>query len=280
MNDDLPNLTSRTCRHAPNHSVGILLAAALALAAAPGALEASDKALPSGEKVLDAYVEAIGGKAAHAKLQNRVSKGTLEFAGMGIKAPIISYYARPNKHLTILESDAFGTIKSGTNGDVAWEMSAMQGPTVKTGGERALLLRESIFDAAVHWRKLYPKVECVGTEAVDEQPCYKVIATPEEGPEETRYYDKESHLLVKTEMTVESTMGEIPLVSYFTDYKKADGVLIAHKVRTVIAGMQEMVTVLDSVEHGVEIPEERFDLPPEIKALVDKDAEKSKEEPK
>lgn len=277
MNQRMPAPTIRTRRGVPKHAVvSVLAAAVLALAGTPGVLQASNKALPKGDKVLDDYAKAIGGKNAHAKLQNRVTKGTLEMVGMSIKGVITSYYARPNKHVSILESDVFGQVLSGTDGDVAWEISAMKGPSLKTGAERALLLREAIFDAPVHWRKLYTKAECVGTEAVDETPCYKVIATPKEGKPETRYYDEESHLLVKTEMTIESAMGDIPVETYFSDYKQVDGVLVAHKAKSVIGGMQQMLIVIESVEHGVEIPADRFDLPPEIKALVEKDADKPK----
>jgi len=99
--------------------------------------------------------------------------------------------------------------------------------------------------------------------------------TPNEGPSETRYYDKKTNLIVKTEMSLKLPVGVIPLESYPSDYRKVDGILLQHRIRQVVAGMQELLTVVESIEHNVEMPKDRFKLPEDVRALVDK--QKSKE---
>ncbi len=74
----------------------IVLSAALT---APGPPRASaDEPLPpKAEEVLDQYVEATGGKAAYEKIKNRVSKGTMEVTGAGLKGDIRETSAAPAK---------------------------------------------------------------------------------------------------------------------------------------------------------------------------------------
>lgn len=232
--------------------------------------------LPKAEAILDKYVEVTGGKAAYDKLNNRVTKATFEMPAQGIRADLTVYGARPNKLYTLLESGALGKIEEGTDGQVAWELKMMTGPRVKEGDERAFLMREATFDAATQWRKLYKKAECVGLETIDDKPCHKVILTPAEGAPVTRYYDQQSGLLVKVEMSVTMPMGTIPLESYVSDYKSVDGVLFPHKVRVLAVGTERFITT-QSIEHNVKMPKDRFKLPEDIQALVEKKASEQAE---
>jgi hypothetical protein len=225
--------------------------------------------LPKADVILDKYVEVTGGKAAYGKLKNRITKATFEIPAQGLKADLTVYSARPNKMYTLLESDALGKIEKGTDGEVAWESNMMAGPQIKEGDEKTFLMREATFDSATQWRKLYKKVECVGLETVDDQPCYKVVLTPADGTSMTRYYNKQSGLLVKVEMSVTTPMGTIPLESYVSDYKAVDDVLLPHKVRTIATGVERLITI-QSIEHNIEMPKDRFKLPEDVQVLVDK----------
>ncbi|MCP4659170.1 MAG: hypothetical protein GY856_27485, partial [bacterium] len=222
---------------------------------------------PKAEEILDGYVEATGGEAAYAKLTNRVGKATIELAAQGITFSTTIYHARPNKLYSVAEAEAFGKIESGTDGDVVWEINLMTGPQIKEGEERAFLLRSSALDSVVNWREYFKEVEYAGQETIDERPCHKIVLTPEEGKPETRYYDQESHLLVKIEMTLQLPMGPIPMEVYSSDYRAVDGILMAHRARVLTMGMERIVTT-ESIEHNVELPADLFDLPGEIQALL------------
>ena len=117
----------------------------------------------------------------------------------------------------------------------------------------------------------YPKVEALGEETINDRPCYKVVLTPAEGRPQTLFIDKESYLVVKLNMEIESPMGVIPTESYSADYREVDGLLLAHKATVNVAG-QERTTTMSSIEHNVDLPADLFDLPDEIRALVNKAA--------
>ena len=71
-------------------------------------------------------------------------------------------------------------------------------------------------------------------------------------------------------MEAETAYGTIPVESYTGEYKEMDGIMIAFKTRILQMG-QEVVSTVKSVEHNVEMPKDRFALPDEIKALLEKE---------
>ncbi len=151
---------------------------------------------------------------------------------------------------------------------MAWSLSAIQGPRLKEGDEKSTALQAARFNADLNWRDAY-KAETLGVEQVDGKDCYKVRLTPKEGMPVTRYYDKQSNLLVKLAITMKNPMGEFAVESKVSDYRKEGDLLMPHKISQSAAG-QEVSISIESVKHNAEIPKEKFDVPAEIKALMKK----------
>ncbi|MCP3980691.1 MAG: outer membrane lipoprotein-sorting protein [bacterium] len=250
----------------------LLLVALLTCGFAAAEEAVKKEALPSGEQVLDWVVEAAGGIEAAEKIKNRMSKGEIEFVGMGLKAPVTVYEAAPRNSYLLLESDAIGAVEEGTNGEIAWENSAIQGPRIKEGAEARRAVRESTFNRDFHWRDHYASAVTEAAEAVEEQMCWRVLVTPKEGRAETWWVEQKSRLVVKRSGTMDHVMGEIKFSAYQGDYREIDGLKIPFLVRTEVLQQQQKIT-LESVQHNVEIPEGTFDLPEEIQALATKAAE-------
>jgi len=244
---------------------------ALALLAASWPLFGAEEALPSVATVIDHLVAATGGRAAWEARHSQVEHATIEFAKQGLKGSLTIYEAAPDKYLGLTELPGIGKISTGSNGDVAWENSALQGPRIKQGAERADALREGAFNAQLYWQKLYAKAEVTGSETTEGHECYKVVFTPKEGKPVTEFYDKKSGLLIKTAATVTSQMGDVNAEILYNDYRKEGDVLSAHRMVNR-AAQQEFVIQIESVEVNPDLPKDRFDLPPEIKALLNKPA--------
>jgi hypothetical protein len=225
--------------------------------------------LPSVQTVMDHWIAATGGRAAWEARHNLVEHATLDFAKQGLKGSLTVYEAAPDKYLGITELPGIGKISSGSNGEVAWENSALQGPRVKQGAEKADAFRDGAFNPALNWQKLYAKGESAGVETVEGHECYKIVLTPAQGKPVTEFYDKTSGLLVKTMTTVTSQMGEISAEILYSDYQNDGSVLSPHRMVNR-AVQQEFVVQIQSVETNADLPKDRFDLPPEIQALVNK----------
>lgn len=223
--------------------------------------------LPTGEVILDKYISVTGGKTEYEKVRTQVTNAVMEFTGKGIKANMTMYHAEPAKTYVVVEIEGIGKIEEGTDGSVVWERSALKGPRIKTGEERAVALRAADIRHDIRWRDFFSKVECTGIEPIDGRICYRVVLTPRDGQPETRYYDKTSNLLVRTSMIMKTEMGEIPAESSVSDYRKVNGVLMPFLVKQKVLG-QEFSVTLQSVKNNVEIPKERFALPEDVKALA------------
>lgn len=229
--------------------------------------------LPSAESVLDRYVQVTGGKQAYEKRRTEIAHGTVELPALGIKGSMTRYAAQPDKYYYTVDIQAIGKMETGVNGPVAWENSALLGPRLKTGVERAEAIREGRMNSTLDWRELYPKVENAGIETIDGEECYKVVMTPAEGQPIIGYYQKKSGLQVKLTTVASTQMGDIPVELIASDYKNFGGILEPAKV-TQKTGPQELTITLDSVEVNPAIPPERFALPDEVRQLVDKAAAK------
>jgi hypothetical protein len=230
-------------------------------------------ALPSPESILDRYVEVTGGKQAYERRKTEIATGTLEYAAQGIKGTITHYEAEPDRYYAVLDIPGIGKIEMGVSGGVAWENSALLGPRVKTGEEKAQAVREATMNATLKWRTLFPKVETVGVEILEGEECYKVVMTPPEGKPEVMYFQKKSGLAVKTTTVAVSQMGEVPVEVTVKNYKEFGGVLTPAKVTNKAAG-QEFTITFEKVQVNPELPPDRFALPAEVRALIEKGNEK------
>jgi len=225
--------------------------------------------LPSAADILDRHVEATGGKVAYARIHNIYSKGTFVVVGTGIQGTLTAYEAEPGKSLSVLDIPGGERIQEGTNGNVAWVLSSREGARLKEGEERAVALREATFNSKILWRRLYPRADCVGTEVVNGQTCYKVVLKPVEGRPITHYYDAKSYLLIKSVIPVKGPDGEVPSENFYSDYKEVNGILFPHGLNHRV-GKEEIVVVLGKIQCNTDIAWYRFEIPKEVQDLLRK----------
>jgi outer membrane lipoprotein-sorting protein len=247
----------------------LVLGLAVAAGAADARALARDK-LPRGADLMDKFVEATGGKAAYGKLKSREAEGVISF--LGKDGTIRLYQAEPNKMRAETDLKGVGKIEEGVNGQVAWELNPLTGPSLKKGSALAEAERNARMDADVNWHQRYKDARTVGAEAVEGKPCYKVELTTPEGKKETRYFDEKTGLLLKYSHTIETMTGEEKVDTYPSEYKKVDGLLLPYSLKHVIRG-QELRMTFTKIRHNVQIPAERFALPAEVRKLAEKKGE-------
>ncbi|MFQ5655687.1 MAG: hypothetical protein ACE5GW_13280, partial [Planctomycetota bacterium] len=232
--------------------------------------------LPEGQALLDRFIEASGGKEAFEKIKNRVTRGTVELVGMGFTGSMISYSAAPCHHYEAIEFSGMPKAEKGTDGAVAWERNA-RGVKVLAGLERAIFLRTSTMPPYESYKLHYSKVECTGTETVGEHPCYRVMMTPNEGEPETWFFDREKGLLRAMHMPYPAPMGSVLIKISLQDYREVDGLLLPHRVENKLPGAVFAINVT-TMEHNVEMPEDRFAIPEDVKALLEMERAKKASE--
>lgn len=243
----------------------LILIAALAACTA----FAADEAQPEAGMILDHYIEVTGGKEAYAKHTSEIQSGTLDYSAQGVKAKITRYASEPDNYLASVEITGIGRVDTGVTNGIAWENSVVLGPRIKSGDERALAMQEATFNGTLNWRKLFPKVETTGMETVGGEECYKILLTPKEGRAETMYFSRKSGLLVKSSTVAATQMGDVPVEMLYSKYIEANGVRFPSVITQKAAG-QEFTITIEDVRVNVDIPVERFALPDEVRAILDK----------
>lgn len=266
---------------APLPLLGLALAIGANLWCTPPARAADKPASPAAktskaEEVIAKSIDAMGGEAALNKLKSRVSKGSVAFEVQAIKGSAETYERAPNLRYEKVDIGQIGPQENGSDGKLYWVKDAM-GPRILEGEERAMTARMGRFNGVLFWRDYYSGVEFAGEEDINGQACYRLNYTTKEGAKESAWYDKKTYLLAKQAMTITGPVGSIPTEIYPGDYRKVDGILLPFRITQTVEGTPErMVLTFDSIQHNVDIPDERFKLPPEIQELVNHPAAKPK----
>lgn len=241
---------------------GLALCLALALPAAAAAQQ-----LPPAKQLIDRYVQATGGRDAYMKHSSRTSEIEIEMPAMGMKMGMRMVQAAPNRMLTQAEMPGgMGTMRSGYDGTVGWQVNPMAGPALMSGAELEQAVQQAEFYSTLNYDKLYSTIETVERTEMGGRPCYRVKLVTRSGREAWQCFDTETGLMVATGGKQESQMGTIDVTTLLSDYKEFDGIRMPTRASAQMMG-QQMVTTVKSVSHAP-VDAAAFALPPEIQALA------------
>src|SRR5438067_3139444 len=140
--------------------------------------------LPSGDSLLQKFIERSGGADAYARAKNVSMKGTVELSGRNINGTV-TVMQEGEKSYTMMDLPGIGPVEEGFDGETAWGMSALQGPRILEGDEKIAVKRASSLASISAWREVYKSATTSGSDNVDGKPAWKVEMTPKEGKPET-----------------------------------------------------------------------------------------------
>jgi thiol-disulfide isomerase/thioredoxin len=226
-----------------------------------GALEPSGVVpLPTLDSILTKYVTAIGGKEPQTKLTSRVSKGRIDVVGQSFGGKIEVYAKAPNKALTVVNAEPFGSFKRGYDGRAGWNLSDKLGLETTSGVELASLAADSDFYHDLRLRELYPRMRLIERVRDGVHDVYRVEATPRGGAPEILYFDVESGLLNRRDVPRITTQGMANAEFYYSDWRVVDGVKLPFKTTEMLPSVKYIFT-LDDIRHNVPLAETLFHRP-------------------
>jgi tetratricopeptide (TPR) repeat protein len=213
--------------------------------------------LPSVDELLAKYVEATGGAKAINAVTSRVSKGTVDLAGVSRGGAYESYAQAPNKSLIVMQAHPIGTIKLGFNGRNGWA-SSTQGVRALKGVELATVQRDSDFYGILRTKNNYAKVTLEGLSKIGFRDVYVVDFQPAVGAVERVYLDSQTYLPVR--MNTARTNGAVtePVEVYFDDWREVDGVKYPFSISQRFPKLTISVN-LTEIRHNVPIDAKLFE---------------------
>ena len=179
-----------------------------------------------------------------------------------LEMPMQVYAKRPNLMMQEMRMQDRRLVTA-YDGQQAWAINPMIGASAQLlQGVQADLIRDQAqFDGPLAYaRERGDKMEVLGKEEVDGAPAWKLAIT-HDSKQTTVYLDEKTALERKVSASV--TQGDTPLLveSVISDYQPVDGVMVPHKVQTLVGGNTQATVTIETVEFNVPIEDAQFKMP-------------------
>jgi len=227
----------------------------------------AEAALPAAETLLERSIEVTGGEAAYQAVTSFKMTGTFELPAQHIVGALTVQGATGARLVMQVEIPGMGTERSGSDGTTVWSMSAMTGARLLEGPERDRTLRDADLLKDLNWKTYYKSATTTGEEELDGKAVYLVNMVDNFDVVETRYYEKDSGLLVRQSGTVQTQMGEMQSDTRLKNYTTLGGLIVPSIMEIKVMGMTQLLTT-KSIEVNIATDETTFALPEEIQKLV------------
>jgi hypothetical protein len=209
----------------------------------------------SASKVIERYIDAIGGKNAIEKIVSTEMTGTVRAAD-GRTGAFVHRTRRPDL-FSLNWSVGDLRQRAGFNGRSAWQDDGVNG--VRTlYGQAASRVRGEARHA--NTRLLAPEKVIRISMAVQEhlrgRPVTVIVAITPDGVSRTLFFDNASHLLVKDRQETDDGVEE----RFFDDYRPVDRVMEPHRIEWH-RNSQVFQIAIERVTHNVPVDATAFDAP-------------------
>lgn len=205
-------------------------------------------ALPSAATLVAKYADAVGGKA-YLAAKSIVMKGGMSMPAAGINAAFELTQLLPNQMSMVTDIPGMGKVEAGYDGTTGWSMDPMQGARVLAGKELDQIRDEADRRASIRSTDMFSALETVADTTMNSERCYLVKLMWKSGRESYDCYSAATGLMVASRSVQTTAMGDIPVVTLFSDYKKFGNVSVATKTVQEAMGQQQILTI-NSVELG------------------------------
>jgi len=234
--------------------MGSMTRTALALVVAWVHLAASANA-QSADKIVDRYINAIGGKNALEKIVSTTVSGTVTLAD-GRSGTFVQETKRPNQlHISMTWGD--GRWSTGFNGRSVWQDDQRDGLRTLVGLPAAHVRAEAAYaNRDVLTTGGNRQLTLVGKDQVHGRQVFVVDAMTHDVFKRRLFFDSASYLLLKAQYDTEAG-SEIRL---FDDYRRVGQVMEPHRIEWN-RGADNVVITVGRIAHNVTIDERVFAFP-------------------
>ncbi|WP_394332889.1 M16 family metallopeptidase [Pontibacter flavimaris] len=210
------------------------------------------------EKVINDYIQAIGGKANIEKLKDIsvTSSATIQ----GMKLVFTQQQKGNDKFLVQVLMNNSPMQRVIINGDKGKLEAPMQGVNQEIPKEQLATqkLEANLFPALLY-EKLGIETKLTGVEDVDGTQAYAVEVKQPNGQKATHYFAKDTGLRLKEVNSLETPQGAITQTKTYSNYKEVNGVKFPHVVETVV-GPQSIKAEVKTIEVNKNLSDDTFKL--------------------
>ncbi|MEF8983465.1 MAG: pitrilysin family protein [Bacteroidales bacterium] len=207
------------------------------------------------EKVVEEYIEAIGGRKQINNIKDLQQTGSVSMNGRTIT--IKTYREAPDKYANVTEMNGQVMQKQVYDGEEG-KMTGMGEERQIKGDQLKNLRYEARMFKFLNYNELDVELELRGIESVEGEKAYEIRVTNPAGQVHYDYYSIDTGLKIQTKSTQQTQQGEVTTIQKFSDYKTVNGVKFPYTIE--ISGMRSMTLKIDNYKVNEGIDSSVFDL--------------------
>jgi zinc protease len=222
-------------------------------------IENTDAAIPSdmsAEKVIENFINAIGGEASLSGITDLVIKMSAEMQGMTIEME--SNQKAPGKILLTTSMGGNALQKQVFDGERGM-VSAMGQNMELSGKQLSDMKMQAKLNLELEYKSLGFGLKLLDPDNIDGKPVYKVQITSPEGTVKTDFFDVATGLKLRTVSSQDTQMGPMTITVNYGDYREVANVKFPFAI-TQQMGPQAIDLKVLSVEMNSGISDDLFKL--------------------
>ncbi len=212
--------------------------------------------------ILAKSIEAQGGAEALAAVKDTTISGNMDLVQYGMTGSLTMYQKEPNKMRMDIEVMGM-VITQAFDGEIAWMVNPQTGATEQMPENMTQEFRRQALgnEALLNPEKFGLKYDFAGKEKIDDKEYLVLTQTASDGHVTTIYIDPQTYLTYKTKgTTIGQTGEEVMAESIISDYKKVDGVLVAHSMTTYQNGQEFMRMTITKIAFNSALEDSLFQM--------------------
>jgi len=212
------------------------------------------------QQILEKMIEVQGGRKAIEGIKDRTLSGTIEIPMQGLNGTITVYKKEPDKRRVDVEvaGMVFSQAYDGENG---WGTNIQTGGIEDLTGEQLVdIKRESMpVVSTLDPQKYGITFTYKGKEEIEGKEYFVMDQAYPDGFKATLYLDAKTYLIFKTKAKTTDPMGgEVELEQFQSDYRKENGLLMAHSIITYASGEEVQKITIEEVSFNTGLEDSLF----------------------
>ena len=212
--------------------------------------------------LLGKWIKAQGGQDKLGKVKDSVVTGNFELIPVQMSGAIKIYRIEPAKQRTDIELMGM-TITQAFDGQTAWMINPQMGGVQEMPENFAKLMKRQAVgnDALLNPQKYGISYNFKGKKMVKDSTCLVLERVGKDGHTTTYYLDAKTYLPVKTKSTtLDQTGAEVAAESFLADYRKVDGIMVAHKISSTRGGTDYMKLIISEIKYNTGLQASFFEM--------------------
>jgi len=222
------------------------------------------------QDIIEKAIRALGGRDKMLEVDHSLVQGTLDIKSVDIQGTYKIYSARPNRLYARFDVDTMGILERGFDGHVYWEKSSASGARIFKGDELKMNVLLAHFDL-LYYDQIYKELKYMKAAEINQQMCYEVDLIASDCEPVTMHFSQTTGLPIQQDFLMPSVFQTIPVTNTIMAYNDVKGQQIPSLMVQKVRGMETHRTV-QSVELNGVLPKGIFDLPQEIRTLLQEQA--------